>query len=71
MIFNERVRQLRLESGETQEQVAAQVAMTTRAYQRMEADAKPRYDTLRNLAEHFQVSVDWLMGRTEKREVNR
>ena len=70
-MFSERLRRLRKESGETQEQVAVQVGIASRGYQRLEADAKPRYETLLRIAEHFNVSVDWLMGRTDKREVNR
>lgn len=71
MIFNERLKTIRKEMNQTQAHVAMQAGMSTRAYQRLESDSKPHYDALEHLAEHFQVSVDWLMGRTEKREVNR
>lgn len=68
MIFNERIRLLRTEHDLTQAQVAAEAGITLRAYQRMEADSKPHYDTLLKLADFYAVSTDWLMGRTERRE---
>lgn len=43
-----------------------------RSYQRLEMDGrKTHYDTLIQIADFYDVSVDWLMGRTDKREVNR
>ena len=45
--------------------------LSMRGYQDLELGAKPKYDTLLRIAEYYDVSVDWLMGRTEKREVNR
>lgn len=71
MVFNERIKALRKERRLTQLQVAQQCGMTERAYQRLEADAKPHYDSMERLADFFQVSVDYLMGRTEDREVHR
>ncbi len=71
MIFNERLRQLRKERNVTQEVAAKGVGITTRAYQRLEANGKPNYDGLLSIANYYKVSVDWLMGRTDRREVNR
>lgn len=46
--------------------------MPTRSYQRLETDDfKAQYDTLLKIADYYDVSVDWLMGRTDMREVNR
>ena len=72
MIFNDRLRALRQERGETQAQVAAAIGTAIRNYQRLEiADgATPSYKNLLALAEHFQVSLDYLVGRTDKREIN-
>ena len=71
MVFNERIKILRTEKGLTQTQAAAAGKMTIRAYQRLEnEEAKPHYDSLLNLANFYGVSVDWLMGRTEDREVH-
>ena len=69
MVLNERIKQLRIEKKLTQAQVAAACGMTVRSYQRLEADAKPHYTGLLHLATFFEVSVDWLMGRTENRKV--
>lgn len=72
MIFNDRLKILRAERGLTQEQAAKAMEIPPRSYQRLEVDgAKTHYDTLIKIADFYDVSVDWLMGRTEKREVNR
>ena len=72
MIFNERIKILRIERGLTQDSAAKGMDMPVRSYQRLEMDgAKTHYDTLMKIADFYDVSVDWLMGRTDKREVNR
>jgi len=72
MIFNERLKILRDECGFTQEKAAKAIGIPLRSYNRLESDgAKTQYDTLLLVADYYQVSVDWLMGRTDKREVNR
>lgn len=72
MIFNERLRILREEKGLTQEKIARTIDMPLRSYNRLESDgAKAHYDTLMKIADYYDVSVDWLMGRTDKREINR
>lgn len=70
VIFHERLRQLREESGSSQEKTARALDILMRSYQRLETDgAKTHYDTLLKIADHYGVSVDWLMERTDKREV--
>ena len=72
MIFNDRLKKLRTEYGLTQDKVAKELDMPVRTYQRLEADGHlPNYKSLLQIADFFEVSVDWLMGRTDKREVNR
>lgn len=72
MIFNERLKVLREEQGLTQEKAAEGIGMPLRSYHRLEADGyKTHYDTLIKIADFYGVSVDWLMGRTDVREVNR
>lgn len=72
MIFNDRLKTLRAERGLTQEQAAKAMEIPGRSYQRLEMDGrKTHYDTLIKIADFYDVSVDWLMGRTDKREVNR
>ena len=72
MIFNDRLKILRAERGLTQEQAAKAMQIPPRSYQRLEMDGQTTlYDTLMTIADFYDVSVDWLMGRTEKRAVNR
>ena len=47
------------------------MGLSMRGYQDLELGKLPRYESLFLIAEFYDVSVDWLMGRTEKREVNR
>ncbi len=71
MIFNDRIKILRAERRLTQDSVAKAMDMPVRSYQRLEMDgAKTHYDTLMKIANFYDVSVDWLMGRTDKREIN-
>lgn len=72
MIFNDRVRLLRKEKGMKQDEAAKFLGISYRNYQRLEADGeKPQYDTLLKLANAYDVSVDWLMGRVEDRGLHR
>ena len=72
MIFNDRLKLLREEHGLTQDKAARGINMPTRSYQRLEMDGqKTHYDTLIKIADFYNVSLDWLVGRTEVREVNR
>ena len=67
-ILQERLRTLRNEKGETQAQVAAQIGIAERHYQRFEAGVNlPGVENLCALADHFGVTLDYLAGRTEKR----
>lgn len=70
MNFTTKIRGLRIEKGEKQEQVAAAIGLTVRQYQRYEAgEQNPNLENFCALADHFGVSLDYLAGRTEVREV--
>ena len=70
MTFSQRLLLLRQESGMTQQQVADAIQTTLRQYQRFEkGEQKPGFDNLIRLADCFQVSLDYLTGRTERRSV--
>ena len=72
MIFNERLRRLRKERGLTQVQTAEHLSIAWRNYQRLEKDGNaPSFLTFVKAAEFFGVSLDYLAGRTDAREVNR
>lgn len=68
MLFKERVRDLRKEKGETQVQVAAAIGIAEQHYQRFERGANlPNLENAWKLADHFGVSIDYLVGRTDVR----
>jgi len=68
MEFAERLRELRKEKKETQVQVAEAVEMTERQYQGLEGGTSlPSYRNFCALADHFDVSLDYLAGRKDQR----
>ena len=71
LIFAVRVSQKFCRATMTQAEMAKVINMSIRGYQDLERGVMPRSDKLLAIAEFYQVSIDWLMGRTDKREVNR
>lgn len=71
MKFSEKIRMLRKEAGLSQTVVAAEMGLSMRGYQDLELGKMPRYETLRRVADYYDVSVDWLMGRTENRNAHK
>jgi len=66
--FRERVLELRKEAKETQVQVANEIGIADRNYQRFEAGTSlPNLENAWKLADHFGVSIDYLVGRTDQR----
>lgn len=66
MDFHCRLKELRKTKRLTQVQLAEQLGLTERQYQRLEAsDSKPMYDNLIALADYFNVSLDFLTGRSD------
>ena len=70
-MFSEKIRQLRKDRHLTQAEVAKEVGLSARGYQDLELGAKPRYDALLHSADFYDVSVDWLMGRTDNPHAHR
>ena len=71
-IFAERIKELRLEHGLTQEAVGEIIGVKRYAvYSYEKGRACPEMKGLVALADYFGVSMDYLAGRTDKREVNR
>ena len=67
--LGERLKLLRKETGLTQVDIAEQFHQSPRAYQYYEANTRrPEYDHLIALADFFDVSLDYLIGRSETRE---
>lgn len=62
--FNETLRQLRKENNLTQREIAAKIALLESTYQSYEAGrTEPPIETLIKLADIFECSVDYLLGR--------
>ena len=70
-MFSEKIRQLRKDRHLTQAEVAKEGGLSARGYQDLELGAKPRYDALLHIADFYDVSVDWLMGRTDNPHAHR
>ena len=62
--FSDRLKELRKLKGMTQKQIATQFEMTERNYQRLEANNSPSNETLIKFADYFDVSTDYLLGRS-------
>ena len=70
MTLQERMRELRKERKETQRQVADAIRVTHRQYQRFETGVNlPGFENLVGIADHFGVSLDYLAGRSDRREM--
>ena len=70
MNIGKRSKELRKERRETQEQVARAINTALRHYQRIELEeGLPGIEILCALADHFQVNTDYLLGRTDVREM--
>lgn len=66
ILFSERARQLRKEAGLTQTQLAEKLGLTQRKLSYLEAgQTEPDMETLWRMADFFEVSADFLIGRTE------
>lgn len=64
----ERLRSLRKEKKITQQNVADYLGVNLRTYQYYEGnDHRPDYETLIALADYFDVTTDYLLGRSDSR----
>ena len=62
------MRELRAEKRKTQRELAEFLGMKLRGYQCYEmGETEPSLDKLFRLADYYQVSLDYLTGRTEQR----
>lgn len=68
ILLKERIRELRKEECETQVQVADAIGIAESHYQKYERGASlPNLENTWKLADHFGVSIDYLVGRSEER----
>lgn len=70
MTLNERLKDLRVQRGVTQKMIAEAIGVAPGSVQRFEyGTVKPKLDTVISLADFFDVSTDYLLGRTNNPEV--
>ena len=68
-VFVERLRRLRAVKGISQQKAADALGITKVGYQNYEYGRKmPSFSTLPRLADYFDVSSDYLLGRTNYRD---
>ncbi len=67
MNFGNKLRELRLEKGVTQKEVAEFLGLTTKAYCFYELEKRePSLRTLAKICEFYDVSADYLIGRSDR-----
>lgn len=66
-IFSKRLKETRELRRLNQEQLAVKAGLPSTAISHFESEArKPSFDNLRKLADALEVSIDYLMGRTDE-----
>lgn len=70
--IDEKLRELRKEQRITQQNMADYLGMKLRSYQYYEQDYesgghRPDYETLVAIADRFDVTLDYLLGRSDRR----
>lgn len=69
-VFAERLKELRKEKGFIQSQVAKDLGIKQPNYHQWESEKRsPSGKTLIRLADYFEVSIDYLVGRKNKNEM--
>lgn len=70
--YFEKIKTLRINQNMTQKDIADFLQMTVNAYQKYEyGKREPNMETFIALANLFNVSIDFLVGRTDNPEVNK
>ena len=69
--MGEKLKSLRIEKNLTQKQVADRIGLAISAVSSYESGTRyPSYDVLVKLARIFHVSTDYLLGMTDKRNID-
>lgn len=70
--LSQRIFELRKEANLSQKQLGEAIGLSHKAISTLESGARgTSIEKLVALADYFNVSVDYLVGRTDKREINR
>lgn len=71
-ILSKRLRECRKEQGLAQWEIAVYCDISEKTYQNYELMTRePKLEILIKIADRFGVSLDYLTGRTDKRQVNK
>lgn len=71
MLLGDRLSELRKNKKETQEQTAKNLGLTRSAYSQYELNTRsPDQETLKKMADYFNQSIDYLLGRDTKESEN-
>lgn len=69
-ILSKRLKQCRKERGLSQREVAIFCDITEKTYQNYELMTRePKLDILIRIADYYEVSLDYLTGRTDKKKL--
>ena len=69
-MLSNRLKQLRIEKGKTQKEMAKDLGTTDVSIGRYEkGEREPKTDMLNALANYFDVTTDYLLGRTDNRKL--
>ncbi|MEZ2657238.1 helix-turn-helix domain-containing protein [Aneurinibacillus aneurinilyticus] len=67
MTLGERIKYLREKNGYAQKFIAEKIGVKNNTLSSYESDKRqPDYDTLQKIADFFEVSTDYLLGRTDE-----
>lgn len=70
-LINKRIKSLRKESSHTQQQLAEKLGIKNQTVSCYESgEREPSYEIILKLADYFNVSVDYLLGRTDVKTPN-
>lgn len=71
-VFSDRIKLLKTQKHLLQKDIAAEIGVSLRAYQYYETDQRePTMSVLITLADYFDVSIDYLVGRTDNPKINK
>lgn len=65
--YKNRIKSLRIEQAITQRQAAIEFGVSESTWQKYEAGSSPSFRNCIALANYFNVSVDYLIGRSDQR----
>ena len=67
-VFRNRIRTLLAESGKTQVEISDGIGIDKRMFNNYVTGKNvPTIETMAYICDYFNVSADWILGRTEKR----